>query len=174
MRSVAVTAQIAQPDPGLNPAFDFLAVGYGLAMAQAPASFGRSFERPEEPGGNRLGRMRLPASRSSPAASRAFLRSRLAGVMDTASLETATLLATELVTNAVVHAGTEAELSYSLEEDSVLIEVSDLSPTLPRLTHPGGSDTSGRGLLIISALSEAWGTANRPDGKAVWFRLRRG
>lgn len=94
-------------------------------------------------------------------------------------LDVVVLLATELVTNAILHANTDVEIRYELEQDSVLVEVADGSSRPPRvLRAPGdeaaaGEGTSGRGMCIVEALSAEWGSAKRLGGKAVWFRLPR-
>ncbi|MEU1694248.1 ATP-binding protein, partial [Streptomyces hirsutus] len=81
----------------------------------------------------------------------------------------ATLIASELVTNAVVHAGTEVRLSCRLEAETgaLVIEVADRHPSRsPRDSEPdapsGESPEYGRGLRLVAALSEAWGITYRP------------
>lgn len=88
-------------------------------------------------------------------------------------VEDAQLGTSELVTNAVRHAGTELELSLLLS-DAVTIEVRDREPELPHPDHVEFDPTaeSGRGLQIVAAISDDWGVTARPDGKAVWFTLR--
>ncbi|MBB4896762.1 ATP-binding SpoIIE family protein phosphatase [Streptomyces griseomycini] len=93
----------------------------------------------------------------------------------------ATLIASELVTNAVVHAGTDVHLTCRLEEETgaLVVEVSDRHPTrAPRGTEPEASPHDaaeyGRGLPLVAALSEAWGITYRPGTKTVWARLPAG
>ncbi|WP_406727597.1 ATP-binding SpoIIE family protein phosphatase [Streptomyces sp. GD-15H] len=90
----------------------------------------------------------------------------------------ATLIASELVTNAVVHAGTEVRLACRLEEESgaLVVEVTDRHPSrAPRGGEPEAppheSPEHGRGLLLVAALSEAWGITYRPGTKTVWARV---
>lgn len=89
-----------------------------------------------------------------------------------ASSDTVLLLVSELVSNAVVHAGTACTLRLSLE-GCVRVEVRDGSDALPDL--PTGSDplaTSGRGLHLVRALSTTCGVQPLPGGgKQVWFEL---
>ncbi|MFF3404537.1 ATP-binding protein [Streptomyces sp. NPDC002659] len=92
----------------------------------------------------------------------------------------ATLLVSELVTNAVVHAGTTVELYCRLvagetegeEFASLVVEVSDDHPMRPLL--PGDANTyatHGRGLQLVAAIAESWGISYHRDLKTVWFRL---
>ena len=93
-------------------------------------------------------------------------------------LDTAQLLVTELVANALLHGQGDIGLGIRVSDDLLRVEVSDTSTNLPRLVHPPPSmaDETGRGLFLVEALSRAWGTrANQPSGgKTVWFELQRG
>ncbi|MEQ8143908.1 ATP-binding SpoIIE family protein phosphatase [Streptomyces sp. OP7] len=90
----------------------------------------------------------------------------------------AALVASELVTNAVVHAGTEVHLTCRLEEDTgaLVVEVADHHPA--RAPHDGAPEAPahdtpeyGRGLRLVAALAESWGITYRPGTKTVWARL---
>ncbi|MFE6506358.1 SpoIIE family protein phosphatase [Nocardioides sp. NPDC057767] len=102
---------------------------------------------------------------------RRFARSVLAewGLEDV--LDDAVLLTSELVTNAVTHAGTPMTVAVVREDDRLRIDVVDQHPT--RVLPVGanarpGTGEHGRGLLITSALSTAWGVEYRKDHKRVW------
>lgn len=86
-------------------------------------------------------------------------------------LDDVVLLTSELVTNAVTHAGTPMTVAVVREEDRLRIDVFDQHPTrvLPvgANARPGAGE-HGRGLLITSALSTAWGVEYRKDHKRVW------
>lgn len=86
-------------------------------------------------------------------------------------LDDVVLLTSELVTNAVTHAGTPMTVAVVREEDRLRIDVFDQHPTrvLPvgANARPGAGE-HGRGLLITSALSTAWGVEYRRDHKRVW------
>jgi anti-sigma regulatory factor (Ser/Thr protein kinase) len=81
------------------------------------------------------------------------------------------LLTSELVTNSVLHTSGELELGMYLDVDRLRVEVVDRSERLPALQAPDPNAPGGRGLLIIEALSRAWGVEGRGDGKAVWFEV---
>ncbi|MER6621773.1 ATP-binding SpoIIE family protein phosphatase [Streptomyces sp. NPDC000931] len=133
----------------------------------------------------------LPGSPFAPGAARALLRKALTEWAELALPgaehltgrvgDDATLIASELVTNAVVHAGTEVRMACRLEEGTgaLVVEVADQHPSrAPRGNEPEGSpyDTPeyGRGLRLVAALSEAWGITYRPGTKTVWARLAAG
>ena len=103
---------------------------------------------------------------------RRFVAETLQGEVSEPLLADALLIASELVTNAVLHGGTVARLDVRADDRSVTISVTDRAPALPEVRDPGPSATSGRGLRIVEALSVNWGVEPRPqDGKAVWAEL---
>jgi anti-sigma regulatory factor (Ser/Thr protein kinase)/anti-anti-sigma regulatory factor len=81
--------------------------------------------------------------------------------------DVAELLATELASNAVRHVGGVIETSVTLRLRHLHISVRDNGTDPPRL---GRND--GRGLMVIDALTVAWGTTALRDGKVVWATLR--
>lgn len=86
----------------------------------------------------------------------------------------AQLLATELVTNAVVHVGSSIELQIDYSAQSVVVSVHDGSRAAPHLPPRAGNDaTGGRGLRIVADLSIDWGWELTTGGKRVWFELGR-
>lgn len=94
--------------------------------------------------------------------------------------ETAALLLSELMTNAVEHArvppGRHIAARCHLRDDTLRIEVSDANSTLPlaRPVSPSPDDERGRGLLLVTALADAWDAHPRAYGigKTVWFELK--
>jgi serine/threonine-protein kinase RsbW len=126
--------------------------------------------------------MVLPAVPSSARTARRFVDDALAhfGVGDGALTETAVLLTSELVTNAVLYTAGTIELAVHRLDDAVKVSVGDSSAMAPEPHRPGPQDASGRGLGLVEALSEAWGVDPPPGGdredagKAVWFTLRVG
>ena len=113
----------------------------------------------------------LPAQLQSAWRARQFLRDvlpqwRVEGVIDNAML-----LTTELVTNAVVHARSPVAVTLRLTEDRLRVEVADKGPGALTLRVPDPDAVHGRGLLLIDAVSSAWGTSADEQGKLVWFEL---
>ena len=86
-------------------------------------------------------------------------------------VEVVTLLVSEMVTNAVLHAGTEVTLRIGHHGESVRVEVTDGSPAMPGVREPSTDSSTGRGMWLIEELADAWGQQLRDNGKCVWFEV---
>jgi anti-anti-sigma factor len=112
------------------------------------------------------------------AAARAFVRDVLGSwqlaLPDNTLVDRAVLLASELVTNTVIHARTELRLRVELRGDLLHLAVRDGNPWMLRLVAiPGPEAEGGRGLWLVDQLAQAWGVNRHPDGgKVVWCTLR--
>lgn len=84
---------------------------------------------------------------------------------------TGTLITSELVTNAVRHAGTRVVLRLDRRPDGLVISVDDEGGGLPRIVPAEERVSGGRGLAIVAELSAEWGVSTRSGGKTVWARL---
>lgn len=149
-----------------------------------------------------VARMRLPANELAPSAARKFVRTALAErgaptssgaasapppAIGRGLADDAVLLVSELVTNAIMYAGTDVEVGCHLDSgpgplapfavqgpghSGVVVEVIDHNPS--RAVR-GGKDAwregRGRGLQLVRALAESWGVIYRHSEKSVWFRL---
>lgn len=80
---------------------------------------------------------------------------------------TTELLASELVGNVVRHAKGPVQLRL-LHGAELICEVFDGSLTMPRIRRATETDEGGRGLQLITALSQRWGTRYTPTGKCIW------
>jgi anti-sigma regulatory factor (Ser/Thr protein kinase) len=109
-------------------------------------------------------------------ARRAMRRAAILWRLDRDLTETALLLVSEVTTNAIRHGTPPVRLSLRLDKDKLRVEVTDSSPALPRLDHPGPDAIGGRGLQIVQQLAAKWGAkpSSRLIGKTVWFDLFRG
>ena len=77
----------------------------------------------------------------------------------------------ELATNAALHARSSYTVKVHLNERSLLLEVTDASARLPRARQYAADATTGRGMGLVAALSEEWGTTSVNGGKTVWARV---
>jgi len=112
---------------------------------------------------------------TAPAESRRFAHDVCGdwGVPRVANL--AELVASELVTNAVTHARTPMTVTLRLLDDTVSVDVRDADPRPMFRPNPGSGgrpgDEHGRGLLLLDAMADAWGTSPTADGKVVWANI---
>lgn len=113
----------------------------------------------------------LPCDPRSVGAARRFVTSRLVAWGHSALTDTAALLVSELVTNALLHAGSAVSVAVSDTEGCVRVEVADTSPVHPRQRHNSLVSGTGRGLVLVDRLARGWGAEQRDTGKAVWFEL---
>ncbi|MFE4533557.1 SpoIIE family protein phosphatase [Streptomyces scopuliridis] len=86
-----------------------------------------------------------------------------------AAVETAQLLVSELVTNAVKHARSRRVGLRLVRTDALLCEVIDDEPAPAALLNAGTDDEFGRGLRVVSTLAREWGSSGSAGGKTVWF-----
>lgn len=112
----------------------------------------------------------VPPDLSSVPAARRWLHERLTSAPEDVR-HTATLLTSELVANAVLHAATDVTLTLRREPGGLRVEVADESPQLPEVKRYGEEAATGRGLQVLVALADTWGAGRRNDGKVVWFEL---
>ena len=92
-----------------------------------------------------------------------------AGEHDEDLVQVATLLVSEVVTNSLLHAGTEIRLRCERRGAGARIEVFDRSSMPPGMRHYDPDATTGRGLGLVSAMATAWGVRLQDDGKTFWF-----
>ncbi|MFC5634378.1 SpoIIE family protein phosphatase [Streptomyces bullii] len=117
-----------------------------------------------------------PVGRSV-ASARSFVRDTLQGWGFADIVDDAVVLTSELVTNAVVHAGTSADVLCLRSDDGVRVEVADRYPEreIPlqaSAVNMGSPDREGgRGLQLCAALAGRWGVEYTPTHKTVWFQL---
>jgi anti-sigma regulatory factor (Ser/Thr protein kinase) len=105
------------------------------------------------------------------AAGRQFTRDTLTAWQRTELADTACLLVSEILTNAVCHARQAIGLRLHLSAHEVIAEITDDHPQLPQRTLPAPADESGRGLTLVEALATTWGARPSGTGKIVWFTL---
>ena len=116
---------------------------------------------------------RFDAEPRSARAARRFIDQTLEVWCPDSLRDTVTLLVSELVTNAVIHAGSDADVAVQLTARLARVEVTDRSAGMPRL-RGGDDDLSGRGLRLVESLARRWGVRWQPGGgKTIWFEVAR-
>lgn len=137
----------------------------------------------------------LPCESRSAGEARAFVRRTCEQWNLGAICEDLSLPVSEIVTNVILHAGTDLELTVRLTRSFVEVGVRDHNPRMPivrpvhldltdettsTLRTVGGdtvivgnanAGTGGRGLPIVDAVADEWGIEQYHDGKVVWFRI---
>lgn len=118
--------------------------------------------------------VRLPCNPASPGLAREFVLGALEREGKPEFGDVASLLVSELVTNAYLHARSEVEVQVECRGEDVEVAVTDTSPRPPRVVQNRGDGTAtGRGLQLVDALAAEWGAETGSTGKTVWFSLER-
>lgn len=117
-----------------------------------------------------VGDWQLPAEPRSVSRARELARDRLLDWNLRELCETAELLVSELVTNALRHGEGQIRLRLLLDR-TLVCEVWDADLVQPRRRRARDTDEGGRGLQLVGLLSAAWGSRPTHRGKAVWFEL---
>lgn len=108
---------------------------------------------------------------TAPAQARRFLAEAGCPEHATRLLESAVLLVSEMVTNAVRHGAPPLFVEVDCDGLSIQVRVRDGGINLPSSRAARADDEGGRGLALIEVLSDDWGVEPDDDGKTVWFRL---
>jgi DNA-binding NarL/FixJ family response regulator len=114
---------------------------------------------------------RLEGSLHTPRLARRFVKRALERWGARGEVELVELLVSELVTNSIVHARSDVEVSVGVSSRFVRVAVFDSSLEPPARKEIRPDAESGRGLLMLDALSSAWGIEFTPGGKSVWFEV---
>ncbi|MET9835123.1 ATP-binding protein [Streptomyces sp. NPDC006385] len=155
------------PSPPLGT--DAAAVPHGLGAPAVGPQRGAAAER--------RFRFELAAHPGSPARARHLTRARLNGwsvCEDTC--DTAALVVSELVTNAIVHTASEhivCELHDGAELVRIAVRDEGCAPGEPHPLSARPEEEHGRGLLLVEALCHAWGAHEQDAGLVVWADLPR-
>jgi anti-sigma regulatory factor (Ser/Thr protein kinase) len=115
--------------------------------------------------------LRLPPTARSTTQARRFVLAALADWGLNVLRDTAALLTSEVVTNSVLHARTDIEVTVTRLVDGVRIEVADGSRRAPVRRPQVKEATTGRGVELLEQLAGAWEVAVHPAGKVVRFVL---
>ncbi|MEV7184327.1 SpoIIE family protein phosphatase [Kitasatospora sp. NPDC093102] len=121
-------------------------------------------------GTDRIATLPLTGDHAMVAHSRRFTRETLAAWGLDALADWAELLTSELITNALVHAGSPTQLRMYCNR-VLTVEVADQEYEVPRIRHAHSEDEGGRGIHLVNELAHRWGSRRTKDGKVVWFEL---
>ncbi|MFJ9349542.1 ATP-binding protein [Streptomyces sp. NPDC101237] len=145
------------------------------AAADRPGLGAAAVVAPGGGGAERRFRFELAAHPGSPAQARRLVRARLTGWSVCAdTCDTALLVISELVTNAIVHTATSRVVCEVRDQDgTVRIAVQDegCAPDEPHPSPQRPEEEHGRGLLLVEALCKAWGAQEHGSGLLVWAEL---
>ena len=114
----------------------------------------------------------LPCDGSAPGSARRLVLDgcRSAGLRGDA-LDSAELLVSEVVTNAVIHGRSDVRLRLLVSACSVRVEVADDNSRHPAAQPREDDALDGRGLTIVDMVASAWGVVDDGVGKTVWFEI---
>jgi anti-sigma regulatory factor (Ser/Thr protein kinase) len=119
-------------------------------------------------------RREFPLAVGSASAARRFVVDTLTrtAAASTDLVEDVGVIVSELATNCIRHARTGFVVTVDGSRDALRVEVTDSGAGVPALRSPGPREPSGRGLQLVQAMSDEWGSAPGPrGGKTVWFTV---
>ncbi|RYU10045.1 ATP-binding protein [Nocardioides iriomotensis] len=114
---------------------------------------------------------RLPPEPASVGEARRLVRDLLVASDREDLLESGALVVSEVVTNALLHAGTPIDVAAWVDGTGLRVEVSDGSPHLPARRRYATTAGTGRGMLMLESVVDDWGVTRHDRGKTVWFHL---
>lgn len=126
---------------------------------------------PRVDGHGRSAARRLPAHPASVGEARRVVSRLLSGAEREDLVDAATLLVSEVVTNALLHAGTDIHVAAEVTDEGLRVEVADGSSHLPVLRSYPATAGTGRGMVMLESMVDDWGVSRNRDGKTVWFEL---
>ncbi|WP_415947426.1 SpoIIE family protein phosphatase [Streptomyces sp. KLOTTS4A1] len=148
-----------------------------LVLLARPAPEGAAGVLQHEP----VRRILLSVDQAEPqriADARQQLRHLLDDWTNSDQIDSAVLMVSEMVTNVLVHTDGDALLVAEARGEPgrrrLRVEVADSSDDLPHKRSPGEMASSGRGLILMELLADAWGVDPRGQGKSIWFELHEG
>lgn len=115
--------------------------------------------------------LELPPVATSASDARRILRDALSGAESDDSVDAALVAISEIVTNALVHAGTPMRLRVLLRGSALRVELRDGSPHLPHRRDYSSVAATGRGLHMVAQMVDRWGAYPDGRGKVVWFEI---
>jgi len=159
-----VPVMLVGPAPPLAAHLDALGIGRTVSVHPTEASARQAFAEQAAPWRLQVDVDPVPGATAvvRDLVDGASVRWRLRDLADATAL-----IATELVANAVQHAGTEIRFVVTYRPPYLHLACRDRSRVSPRRRSPDDLD-GGRGLLLIESMAASWGFSETLDGKVVW------
>ena len=127
---------------------------------------------PTRPTGVHQRQFRLTREPAAAGEARRHVRAVICAWHVPVDVDIAVLLASDLVTNAILHGdGNSIALAIRCSRSHLRIDVCDTSRALPMAMNEPAAAASGHGLVLVAALSSDWGTFLTPAGRVGYFRL---
>ncbi|WP_411070327.1 SpoIIE family protein phosphatase [Streptomyces sp. cmx-4-25] len=120
---------------------------------------------------NELAEWSVPFDFSAVGVARDHVEEQLRKWNHPADPSTATLLVSELVTNAIRYGAAPVTLRLITDSTTLTCEISDAGQAAPHLRHAKAVEEGGRGLLICAVLADNWGMRYSAGGKTVWAEI---
>jgi serine phosphatase RsbU (regulator of sigma subunit) len=108
------------------------------------------------------------------ASSRAYVADELRRLGRASLIDDALIVVSELVTNAILHAGGIAGVRVAEQGTGVRVEVHDRTRVPPVMARQSAESMTGRGLRLVASISTAWGAEPTAEGKMIWAELTAG
>jgi anti-sigma regulatory factor (Ser/Thr protein kinase) len=115
----------------------------------------------------------VASDKLAPRAARRFVNEVLTDTGYEDVLDVVELLVTEVVTNAVLHARSSADVVVRLLPDAVRVEVRDGDDSFPVRRRAHSDQPGGRGFDLVEQMSRSWGIDMLDVGKCTWFEVAR-
>ncbi|MEV8094450.1 SpoIIE family protein phosphatase [Kitasatospora sp. NPDC085879] len=159
---------VAERRDSLEQTCDAVLAALGAAAGQDDIAVIMAHSRPI--GSDRLATLTLAGDRAMVRHARRFARDTLTEWGLSSLSDMVELLTSELITNALVHAGAPVQLRM-FRNQVLTVEVADRDRHEPRLRRARAEDEGGRGMHLVNELAHRWGTRSTKDGKVVWYEL---
>lgn len=115
--------------------------------------------------------LHLDAEPRSAARARRFVELAIGDSEEERTLDIVKLLTSEVVTNAILHSGSDIELTLERAMSAIRVEVTDGTSVFPERRPYDPEAIHGRGLPLLDCLALRWGVEERELGKVVWFEI---
>lgn len=150
-------------------------IAEALRRVQVAGSAEAGRVEPEDPGDGQRATLRLEHDPRSAGVARRFLRETLTGWgVDDDAIDSAQLCVSELVNNVIMHARTSAELTVHVDGSLLGVEVRDHGRRTAAdepAPAPDPLPVFGRGLTLVDAVADRWGSEQDASGTLAWFVL---